>query len=387
MNTEQFLDRIEQAVTLQGDDAAIRVHAEYAPQAGRAAKVFPPTYLLSDGTRYHLEQRWGEDGEPVDVVVLDSYQSQANRVEEALRRWVQELGLPQLVVEAELEDRVVRVSNLDAPHRSRDAYFIDSELGGVPFDETEIGQALTRVRSADATAALRYVPFDLVYGVWDSHRGKRIATKFPRSYTSEMVGWDVIRGRRAATKDDPLNLPGESAVNLTEWRPHVQTKQKKTSELPLNELGYGMIPQEPSDEAGGVSVRSITRDAVLSLVGLARFDFPVDGEDASAVGRTALAALALAGDRLAFAGAGLHLRSGSDLVLVSDRLEWVRRGGNAEPLDLSVADAVGLVEAARERLEGAGITWDPEPVVLSPSERLREIIEQTFYVATLEEVE
>lgn len=387
MMIDDLIDRLTSAVTLESDDAAIRIHAEYQSSAGPTAKVFPPTYLPSDGSRYHFEERWGEEGQRVKVVLLDSFQSQANRAETALRESAENLGLPQLVMEAQLGDRTVRVSSLDAPHRSRDAYFLDSELDGKRFDETDIGEALNSVSAENATAALRYAPYDLVFGVWDSHRGKRIATKFPRSYSSEMVGWDAVVGKRAATKGDPLNLPGESTVPLSEWRPGTQTGQKKKADLKLNKLGHGMIPGQPEEEAGGVSVRSITRDAVLSLTGLARLLFPVDGGDATTEGRTALAALALLGDRLAFAGAGLHLRSGSDLVLLSERIEWIRRGGEADAFDLPVSEARELLTTAQDHLRGAGVPWSGEPVVLRPSERLRKIIEQTFYVPTLDAVE
>ncbi len=146
-----------------------------------------------------------------------------------------------------------------------------------------------------------------------------------------------------------------------------------------------MIPGAAQDEAGGVSVRAITRQAVLSLTGLARLHFPTaDGKDADAAGRAALAAVALLADRLAFAGAGLSLRSGSDLVRTSDRLEWVRAGGETEPLELNVEDARDLVSAAAERLANAGLGWSGEPVVLAPAERLQKVIEQTFYVPELD---
>ena len=64
------LDRLVTALALDGDDAAIRVHAEYEPLAGPEAKVFPPTYI---GPTYHFEERWTQDGERVRVCVLDSY--------------------------------------------------------------------------------------------------------------------------------------------------------------------------------------------------------------------------------------------------------------------------------------------------------------------------
>jgi len=104
MDVSRLLDRIEAAVSLDSDDAAIRMTARYEPQAGPSAKVFPPTYLEREGTRYHLEERWDEEGETRTVVILDSVQSQANRAELALQQEAGQLGPPQMVLEAQLED-------------------------------------------------------------------------------------------------------------------------------------------------------------------------------------------------------------------------------------------------------------------------------------------
>ncbi len=384
MALDELLDRFERAVTLESEDAAIRIDAAYEPQGGPDTKVFPPTYLESNGTRYHMEERWDREGNKTTIVVLDSLQSQANRAEQALGAEAKSLGLPQMVLLAELADRTVRISSLDAPHRSRDAYFIDSELNGRPFDQTEVGQALNTVSLGHATPALRYAPYDLVYGVWDSHRGRRLPVKFPRVYTSEMLGWDVVRGQRAATKGDPLNLPAKTTVATTEWRPDMVTRQKKKSDVKLSELGHGMVPGQADDRAGGVSVRAITRQAVLSLTGLARLNFPTSNGDATRAGRAALAALALLGDRLAFDQAGLNLRSGADLVLMSDNVQWIRRRGVAEPLKLTVDDARALLARARERLARFGVEWDGDPIVVRPTPRLLKVIEQTFYVPELD---
>lgn len=385
MNTDEMLNRLTRAVMLESDDAAIRVHAEYEPQAGMSAKVYPPTYLPSDGTRYHFEQRWGAGGELIDVVILDSIQSQANRCEAALDERATELGLPRLVVEVQVGGRTLEVSSLLAPHRSRDAYFIDSEVDGSPFDRTAVGGALNDATTDDATAFLRYAPYDLIYGVWDSHRGKRIPLKFARAFTSEMLGWHALRGSRAATKGDPLNLASRDTVPVADWRPGATSGQGRKKEVALSEIGHGMVPGEPSDESGGVAVRSITRTAVLSLSGLARYRFPIpDGADATGHGRTALAALALLGDRLAFGRAGMHLRSGSDLTLVSERIEWVRRGGVHEAVELSPDDARQLFAAASERLQTAGINWTGEAIRLQPSAGLQKAIERTLQVVELE---
>lgn len=377
---QEILDRLAAATTLESDDVAIRIDASYQPQAGPQAKVFPPTYLETNGSRYHTEQRWSDDGEPVDVVVLDSIQSQANRAEQALLADIDTLGLPQIVLRTEADGREVTISTLEAPHRSRDAYFIDSLYDGTRFDKTEVGTALLRSDADDATAYLRHAPCDLIYGVWDSHRGKRVPTKFPRVVTSEMLGWHVLHGRRAATKDDPLNLPGEDRVDQQQLRPGMVTKQAKKAEVELNELGYGMIPGQPDGAVGGVSVRTITRTAVISLTGLSRLRFPVDGGHADVEGRVALAALALVADRLAFARAGLNLRSGSDLVRRHDRVSWVTAGGETEPWDLDLATARELFDAAKAQLVRAGIAWDPTPIALRPVEKLQQMIERTFYV-------
>lgn len=47
--TQEIYGRLVAAVQLRGDDAAIRISAEFAPQAGPSAKVYPPTCV--SGTR------------------------------------------------------------------------------------------------------------------------------------------------------------------------------------------------------------------------------------------------------------------------------------------------------------------------------------------------
>jgi len=382
MTAQELWARLEAAVTLASNDAAIRVKATYEPQGGPQMKVFPPTYIATgDGTRYQFEHRWRGD-QQVEVVLLDSIQSQAKRAGIALAEVAEELGLPQIVLEAKLEDRVVRLSSLVAPHRSRDAYLIDAEIDGTPFDKTPVGESLNSVTPDDASAALRYAPYDLIYGVWDSHRGKRVPIRFPRVYTSEIIGWDVLRGKKAATKSDPFNLPARDEVPLAEWRPETATAQKKKTNVRLSELGHGMAPVAPDESIGGVSVRAIERQAVLSLTGLARLRFGDNAGDATC--RVALAAIALLGDRLAFGRSGLNLRSGSDLVLTGEQLEWVQAGGKTEPLTLEVEAARELVTLAATQLRDAGFAWSAEPVVVSPSPRLSEVIARTFYVPELD---
>ena len=62
--------------------AAFRCITDYQPAGGSGDKVFPPTYA---GGRYATEDRVNPDtGEVCQCVLLDSVQSQANRMELAL---------------------------------------------------------------------------------------------------------------------------------------------------------------------------------------------------------------------------------------------------------------------------------------------------------------
>ncbi len=61
---------------IAGTTAAFRVRARLKPAGGDDDKVFPPTY---SGGVYAMEERL-IDGQRVPCVLLDSVQSQANRL-------------------------------------------------------------------------------------------------------------------------------------------------------------------------------------------------------------------------------------------------------------------------------------------------------------------
>ena len=72
-----------------GDTVAIRGIATLEPAGGPGDKVFPPTHAIDDrnknpGAKYAFETR-RISGQDVMCVLIDSVQSQANRMEEALQ--------------------------------------------------------------------------------------------------------------------------------------------------------------------------------------------------------------------------------------------------------------------------------------------------------------
>jgi len=102
--SELTLDALREAVAATAP--AIRSRTRLEPAGGPGDKVFPPTYVKSGRatTKYAFEERQIE-GKTVMTVLLDSVQSQANRMEEALLEgWRRkELKLPLVQVDFSLE--------------------------------------------------------------------------------------------------------------------------------------------------------------------------------------------------------------------------------------------------------------------------------------------
>ena len=334
--------------------------------------MFPPTYPTEPGgLPYLLEKRMWE-GEARSDVVLDAVQSQANRAEEALlrARRAGRVGLPLLELRHAGDPPTV-LSSLEFPHRYADAYLRDSLLAGVKFDKSELGRSMLGATLADATALFRHDPGSLVFGAWNSHRKGR-QQKFPRVYASEVIGWDPQVGARAAGRMDPSSLVGAARpTGDGDWDYSPATEKVKGARL--SEIGHGNVA--PGRQHGGVTVTSASRMATVSLAGLDRIGFGAAGHEAAIAARAALAAYALLADRLAFGGPSLWLRSGCELVLVEERLEWVSRGGSVEAFDLPVAAALEVFGLAVERAAKEGLPMSLETVALSPSPSLAKAIE------------
>lgn len=365
-------EELRSAVALEGDRALIRIRTVYEPAGGQAARIYPPTYPASAGESPYVVESKLVDGEVRTDVLLDSVQSQANRAEEALLRAHREgrVRLPLLQIEHDGAAQVL-LASLELPHRYADAYLVDSRINGVAFDKTELGKAFLAATSADASPLLRHDPGSLVFGAWNSHRKGRQA-KFPRIYASEIVGWDPQIGNRKAVRMDPLNLTGEGSRG-TDGELSFSAVGEKVKGKKLSALGHGNIPAERAH--GGVTVSSAERIATVSLAGLARLGFGDAPAEATHAARALLAAYALMADRLAFGGPSLWLRSGCELVTVSESLQWVERGGAVESINLTVAEAVTLYDSALDEAVRQGLGPDLEPVTLQPGPGLAKAID------------
>ncbi|MFH1267044.1 MAG: type I-U CRISPR-associated RAMP protein Csb1/Cas7u [Planctomycetota bacterium] len=198
-----------------GSAAAFRSVSRLEPAGGPGDKIFPPTYA---GGVYATEKRrvGTEDGseEVVECVLLDSVQSQANRMEEALLEAIraERLQLPLIEVDfsgVDLLKPVGNVTSLQAPHRLADAILRDSLLeDGTPFRTSEYARQWGAANLFNATPIYRLCPTALVFGLWGSpDKPGGLGAKFERTIVSEIVGVDCLpTDRRLGFRIDPLEI-------------------------------------------------------------------------------------------------------------------------------------------------------------------------------------
>lgn len=387
------------------EDAAFRRRRRLQPVGGQGDKIFPPTYPGPNNAPKHVFEKRMIGGHPVDCVLIDSVQSQANRLEEALLNAAEagRISLPRLFVDfpgAGLNS-VPAISSLDAPHRIFDAILRDSKLGEENFRDSALGKALREAKPHNATAILQASPTALLFGVWNSTgEGGGLGAKFARAIVSEIVGVNVEIGRRAGVRIDPLGTLSSVKVvgGPNDWRPAKIEKgkdgkekeeagAKKPSEINHSNIiaGQGKGNTRVSVWEQGVTCEYAEQTCVITLAGLRRLRFGGDvGRDDAA--RAYLAALGLVA--LAEADAqGYALRSRCDLVCEGDApFQLIAFNGKATNIALSVEAARALHEEAFEKAKKAGFErLNSDPVKLQPQDKLLEIIRRSQEKAMADE--
>lgn len=408
MSTWLDIERVAEAVN--GSAAAFRCRRRLQPAGGEGDKVFPPTFA---GAVYAIEQRRvsGRE-EPVTCVLLDSVQSQANRMELALQEAVDAgaIKLPLIEVdfsdhdptgdvEADLEagrliDRVGRITSLQVPHRLADAILRDSELDGRPFRHSEIGKALNTVSLMQATPLFELSPTALIFGMWDSTGPKGgLGPKFERAVVSEIVGigaqWHEDYRARGVRRD-PLEISKNVPVLRNEDKSlRKAAEPKEKGAVRPSEINHSSVPFDSTNS--GVTVEYAEQVTTLSLIALRRLRFPVNGEStgqADQAARTLLAALGLCAATLAFEnGVGLRSRS---LLWPEGPMVWElleRPGSEPRPFELTGEQAIGLLGEAIVAAKQAGLSWREEPISLKPSIALLELVRRSQNLARQEGAE
>lgn len=382
-----------------GTDFAFRAITDLEPAGGSGDKIFPPTY---QGGVYAREKRI-IDGTPVNCVLLDSVQSQANRMELSLLDWhrtsaadKKPFPLVQIDFSGTTAAEVGLFSALEAPHRIADAVFLASEIEEEvhgkrvwkpfrhpkdPKKGSAIGRLVDEASPARATGLFQLCPTALIFGVWDSHGARGgLGQKFQRALVSEIIGIDATEdNRRPASRIDPL-------IGVAGERIQIQKAEDKTwtvvevgkGNARLSEVGLGNVtpslkvaPEqrrnfESEYNHGGVSVRFARQIAVLSLPALRRLRFPVDGQTpeqqavADVAARTVLAALALTALARQWV-AGFSLRSRCDLVPRSELSIELLSAGESRRFRLTSDAAARIFEEAVAAAKSAGLPWPVAP--------------------------
>ncbi|MFI5063637.1 MAG: type I-U CRISPR-associated RAMP protein Csb1/Cas7u [Streptosporangiales bacterium] len=374
-----LVERLIAAVSPEREHTAIVVRARYQPVGGPGRTVMPPTYPPQEGDRdpaakYLIGDRL-VDGHKRATVVIDQEPSQANRVEESLRdaRDEGKVQLPMFELRVPTKLDEIRLTSFDFPHRYADAYLRDSLVDGVRFDVSPVGQRLRTATVADVRPLFQREPGSLIFGAWDSHRKGRWP-KFARLYSASMFGLDPVVSTRRGGRMDAVNLTGtvdDKGKAEADWRFIPEgTKQKGNR---LSEIGHGNIA--PNPVPGGVTVSEIRRVASISLAGLQRLRFGDASTEAAILARAALAALALAGDRLAFGGPSVWLRSGCDLAKAEEHAGFERPGSELDELSITAHGALDAFHELRDRAAAAGVAMSADVISVQPMASLREAIE------------
>lgn len=367
---------------------AARVVVRLSPIGGPCDKVFPPTY---EGGQYAFEKRI-IDSQTVDTVLLDSVQSQANRLEEALLQAFQsgQCNIPVLGVRIPGHGLI---TTLDAPHRVSDAIFRDSLWDGVPFRKSENGKRIISSRANNATAFYEFCPTALLFGTWDSQGGQGVmGARIARSLVSEIVGLHAVRGRRTSSRIDPLGIQKDAAVIYRSatgtWTLDEASAAKENGKPKLfgekgkpSEINHGnVLPSITEEEGpGGVTIREAVQTTVLSFAQLRQLCFPLaNGKSSSerdTAGRAALAALGLYAITLQWKQ-GYQLRSRCQLLpTTSPQFEFIgTTASDVETVALDDQSAKAIFDQAREHAESLGLSWKSGLIELTPQEQLVKLV-------------
>jgi CRISPR-associated protein Csb1 len=377
--------------------AAFRRRRRLQPIEGPGAKIFPPTYPgpKKDDPPQHVFEQRRMNGQDVWCVLVDSVQSQSNRLEEFLLEVARQKAIEVPYVSVDFSDAqldgLAEITSLEAPHRLFDAILRDSELDGTPFMKSEKGKALIAAKASDASAIFELSPTALLFGVWNSTgEGGGLGAKFPRCLVSELIGVNVpveedqdgevtSAGRRTGSRIDPLGILRRVEVYKSKegWDVDQKKAGKDAKKVRPSEINHGNIA--PTVQNLGVTCDYIEQTSVVTLAGLRRLRF--GNADRSLAARSLLASLGLLA-LLEQDARGFALRSRCDLVCDGAApLELVKFDGSTEQIELDLNAARALYNDCVSAVRKAGFTFSAEPLKLKPQAKLVQIVRKSRELA------
>ncbi len=262
---------------------------------GKRFERFKKTHTFMDSERV-------EHGKLHSVCVIDSIPSQANRIEPAFARLVDDDGkpvklVPMVKVKAKIEGEVVDLDLLvDAGHRIADAML---RYTSIADDVSAAILARKKRDKPDSTLLAKIAPTSLVFGMWDSQKS---GVKIPRLINSIIRAYDIREYRRSSQFNPAMDF--EAAGVTTD-----------KGDARLSEVGMDGAPS--TFQLGGIeALGGICRDASLNLCTLR------DIESTSTENTLKLQRYVLGLSLVAITyldGKVLNLRQGCQLVAIADK--------------------------------------------------------------------
>lgn len=350
----QFLTQIDAALQ-DPEVAGLQYTTHYTSAA--ASTVTPPAGILQSPTDSTDGVFMMPDGE--SAVTLDSWGSQASRMEAAAEATAENIGFP-LIRFFDAEGELL-TTNLRLSHRHADATWrlAQAELrqAGVPFD----GIRDATIEAPDTL--LTWFPTAILFGWWHSHVAKdkndaavskaygediaealagyskiASAARSARLITSEIIASGIARRSRRAARQDSLFGPRKGVAGTN-------AKAPKPSSLGIG----SMPPVRSSDAPMDVTYRDITGQWFFSLTGLRQFSWKTT-DSASARRLVVTLALLLREE----SRRDSRLRAGTELVETSPRAQGrILRHGHA-PEELAVPELEELRGIVSELGKEAG---------------------------------
>lgn len=362
--------------------AGLRLRLRLQPLYGPGEVIFPCT--VAGGKYQSSKRRIPGFTESVDCTIIDSVQSQANRMEDALLEDIRtgKLHLPHVATDFSevegLEKPVGTITCFEAPHRIFDAILRDSvDETGKHFPLTALGKSVINANSKNASAIFGVSPASLLFGSWDSTGvSGGLGEKYTRCVVSELVAVNVEQATRAGTRIDPLNTAGaiDPTTILKDTKDEMWqalAKNRKNLKKP-SELNHSSVPWE-GETHGGITCDYIQQSTTISFPALRRLHF--GSPDRSTAAQTVLAAIALHAAALNVEK-GWHLRSRCDLILDDGAsIEWEILGSNAASREsISTSTTRMLLNEAVAKAKENGLMWLDEPIRMKPSEALKKLV-------------
>lgn len=373
------------------DAAGIRIVTRYTSPL---ITVTPPAGTLrADGRDVNGEFKL-PDGRC--AVTIDSWGSQASRMEAAVETLAEQIGYP--LLRFVNDDGTLLTTTARLSHRQADATWRaarnELEEAGVPFQE------IMDATIADASALMSWYPISILFGWWHSHsatadkkkvterRAERLKAlggdqlvadafegyarlgpdaRSARLITAEIVALGTARRLRMAAKSDSLFGPLKGGERSSSG------KSTGPSAVGLGSLPPVMESKAPVD----VTYDSIEGTWFCSLAGLRQIGF---GHSDATVSRTLLLALGLLLHQEA--QRQTRLRAGTELIATSDGscAEVLRHGAPGQPWE--VQNTTELIATVREL--GARAGWTGPKDVRIPA---GSILDKLLHLAETEAVD